>query len=189
MKEVWKPGNMLYPLPAVLVTSRNKAGQDNVCTVAWTGTVCSDPVMLSISLRKSRLSYANIMETGVFAVNLSTRELAFATDFCGVRSGRDIDKFAAVHLTKEDAEGIDCCVIGESPVNLCCRVCETRDLGSHTMIIAEVTAVMADKKYMDEHGKFDLRKADPIVYNHGVYYTLGHKIGTFGYSVKQKGRK
>lgn len=184
-KVLWRPGNMLYPLPAVLVTTRNAEGADNICTVAWTGTVCSDPVMLSISLRPSRLSYEYVKETGVFAVNLTTEKLAHAADFCGVRSGRDVDKFAHEHLTLKEAERISCGLVEESPVNLECRVTEERALGSHTMFLAEVLAVHADRQYMDERGRFDLMKARPIVYSHGEYAGIGRRIGRFGYSVKK----
>ncbi|MEE8826734.1 MAG: flavin reductase family protein [Eubacteriales bacterium] len=185
-KKEWRPGNMLYPLPAVLVTTRNKEKQDNICTVAWTGTICSDPAMLSISLRKSRLSYEYVRETGVFVVNLTTEALAHATDFCGVRSGRDIDKFEVEHLNKEEASHISCAMVAESPVNIECRVTEAKDLGSHTMFLAEVLAVHVDDRYMDEHGRFDLSLARPIVYSHGEYLAMGKKLGTFGYSVRKK---
>ncbi len=184
-KEIWKPGNMLYPLPAVLVTTRSAEGKDNICTVAWTGTICSDPVMLSISLRESRLSYTYLMETGVFAVNLTTEALVRATDFCGVRSGRDLDKFEAMHLTKRPAEKIDCCVIEESPVSIECRVTETKKLGSHTIFMAEVVSVTADDLYIDENGRFRLDKAQPIVYSHGAYCPVGKPVGRFGFSVRK----
>lgn len=186
MKQTWKPGNMLYPLPAVLITSRNKEGKDDICTVAWTGTVCSDPAMVSISLRKSRLSYEYISETGVFVINLTTERLAHAADFCGVRSGRDLDKFETEHLTKEEASDIRCSMLAESPVNLECRVTESKDLGSHTMFLADVLAVHADDAYMDAKGRFDLSLAKPIVYSHGDYFGLGKKLGHFGFSVKKK---
>lgn len=187
-KKEWRPGNMLYPLPAVLVTTRNREGKDDICTVAWAGTICSDPAMLSISLRKSRLSYAYVRETGVFVVNLTTEALAHATDFCGVRSGRDVDKFEAEHLEREEASHISCSMVAESPVNIECRVTEMKNLGSHTMFLAEVLAVHVDDRYMDENGKFDLSLARPIVYSHGEYLATGRKLGTFGYSVRKKKR-
>ena len=187
-KKEWRPGNMLYPLPAVLVTTRNREGKDDICTVAWAGTICSDPAMLSISLRKSRLSYEYVRETGVFVVNLTTEALAHATDFCGVRSGRDIDKFEAEHLEREEASHISCAMVAESPVNIECRVTEIKDLGSHTMFLAEVLAVHVDDRYMDENGKFDLSLARPIVYSHGEYLTTGKKLGTFGYRLRKKKR-
>lgn len=185
-KQSWKPGNMVYPLPAVLVTCRGKDGQDNILTIAWTGTVCSDPAMTYISVRKERHSYQMIKETGEFVINLTTRKLAKATDFCGVRSGRDVDKFEAMHLTKEEADVVNVPLIAESPVNIECKVTEVKPLGSHDMFLAKVVAVHADEAYMDEKGKFSLMAADPIAYSHGTYYTLGEKLGTFGYSVKKK---
>lgn len=185
MKQIWRPGNMLYPLPAVLITTRSAAGRDNVCTVAWTGTVCSDPAMVSISLRKSRLSYEYLTETGVFVINLTTESLVHAADFCGVRSGRELDKFQKEHLTRENAAKIPCAMIAESPVNIECRVTGAKDLGSHTMFLAEVLAVHADETYMDAAGRFDLSRARPIVYSHGEYFSLGKKLGRFGYSVKK----
>ena len=185
-KQSWKPGNMVYPLPAVLVTCRGKDGQDNILTIAWTGTVCSDPAMTYISVRKERHSYQMIKETGEFVINLPTRKLAKATDFCGVRSGRDVDKFEAMHLTKEEADVGNVPLIAESPVNIECKVTEVKPLGSHDMFLAKVVAVHADEAYMDEKGKFSLTAAEPIAYSHGIYYTLGEKLGTFGYSVKKK---
>ena len=188
-KETWRAGNMLYPLPAVLVTTRNREGRDNVCTVAWAGTVCSDPAMVSISLRPSRLSYEYLTETVVFVINLTTEALAAATDFCGVRSGRDTDKFGAMNLTLTEAEKISCGCINESPVCIECRVKDTFALGTHTMFLAEVLLVHAEKAYMDENGRFDLMKAKPIVYSHGTYYGLGKQFGSFGSSVRKKRRR
>lgn len=186
MKQIWKPGNMLYPLPAVLVSTRSKEGKDNLFTVAWTGTVCTNPPMLSISVRKSRYSYEALHTTGVFAVNLTTEALVRATDYCGVRSGRDHDKFKECSLTKEAAAKIPVSLVGESPVNIECRVVEEKELGSHVLFLAEVVAVHADAAYMDANGKFSLEKARPIVYSHGTYYALGRPCGTFGYSVKKQ---
>lgn len=185
-KEVWKPGNMVYPLPAVLVSVTDKKGKDNVFTVAWTGTVCTNPAMVYISVRPSRYSYPMIKETGEFVINLTTKNLAYATDFCGVKSGREIDKFQKCHLTKEKGQYVEAPLIKESPVNIECRVVQTIACGSHDMFLAKVLAVHADKKYMDDKGKFDLTKAKPIVYNHGEYYDLGKKIGKFGYSIAKK---
>ena len=179
---------MLYPLPAVLVTTRSADGRDNICTVAWTGTVCSDPAMVSISLRKSRLSYTYLNETGVFAINLTTVSLLRATDFCGVRSGRELDKFEAMHLTKIPASRIECCVVGEAPVSIECSVKQKMDLGSHTIFLAEVVSVLADEQYMDENGRFSLEKAQPIVYSHGCYCSVGKQLGSFGFSVKKPGK-
>lgn len=185
-KQTWKPGNMLYPLPAVLVTSKNHKGEDDVCTVAWTGTVCTDPPMVSISLRPSRKTYENIEENGSFVINLTTEALVKATDYCGVVSGRDEDKFEKCHLTKEPAEKIDCVMIGESPVNIECRVRADMPLGTHTLFLADVVAVHADEKYLDENGKFDFASIKPIVYSHGSYCAVGRELGTFGYSVRKK---
>lgn len=188
-KTSFKPGNMLYPLPAVLVTVRDKAGNDNVLTIGWTGTVCSDPAMVSISVRPERYSYHMIKETGEFVINLTTERLAFATDYCGVKSGRDVDKFKEMKLTKLPAQKVGAPLIGESPVNIECRVTQSIELGSHVMFLATVEAVAVDDAYMDEKNTFHLRKADPIVYSHGEYYTLDKMIGKFGYSVRKKAGK
>ena len=161
-KQIWKPGNMLYPLPAVMVSLRDGEGRDNILTVAWTGTVCTNPAMLYISVRPERYSYRALRERGQFVVNLTTEELAWATDYCGVTSGRDVDKFAACHLTREEAVRIDAPMIGESPVNIECRVTEVLELGSHHMFLAKVEAVQASQKYMDETGRFALERAKPI---------------------------
>ena len=188
-KQIWKPGNMLYPLPAVMVSLRDGEGRDNILTVAWTGTVCTNPAMLYISVRPERYSYRALRERGQFVVNLTTEELAWATDYCGVTSGRDVDKFAACHLTREEAVRIDAPMIGESPVNIECRVTEVLELGSHHMFLAKVEAVHASEKYMDGTGRFALEGAKPITYSHGTYYMLGRKLGTFGYSVKKKKKR
>ncbi len=185
-KQSWKPGNMLYPLPAVLVSVADKQGNRNVFTVAWTGTICSDPAMVSISVRPQRYSYHMIMETGEFVINLTTKELAFATDYCGVKSGRDIDKFKAMKLTPLPAKEVSAPLIKESPVNIECRVTQRIPLGTHDLFLAQVVAVHADEAYMDEKGKFSFARSQPLVYSHGTYYTLGKEIGTFGYSVRRK---
>lgn len=182
----FKPGNMLYPLPAVMVSVADKAGNTNIFTAAWAGTVCTNPPMLSISVRPSRLSHHMIEETGEFVVNLTTKELAYATDYCGVRSGRDVDKWKEMKLTKAESDLVKVPYIKESPVNIECRVTEIKRLGSHDMFIAEVVAVHVDEKYMDEKGGFHLSQAQPIVYSHGEYYSLGENIGRFGYSVKKE---
>lgn len=184
-KEIWKPGNMVYPIPAVLVTVADNEGNDNVLTIAWTGTICSDPAMAYVSIRPSRYSYHMIQETKEFVINLTTKELAFATDFCGVKSGRDMDKFEKMGLTREPAKYVKAPLIQESPVNIECKVVDIKPCGSHDMFIGEVLAVHADKKYMDETGRFDLSKAEPLVYSHGQYYCVGEHIGKFGYSVKK----
>nr|WP_277934333.1 flavin reductase family protein [Parablautia intestinalis] len=185
-KQRWKPGNMLYPLPAVLVTVADSKGKANIFTVAWTGTVCSDPPMVSISVRPQRYSHQMIEETGEFVINLTTRKLAFAADYCGVKSGRDRDKIKDMHLTLLPGEKVGAPLLKESPVNIECRVKQTLRLGSHDMYVASVEAVHADETYMDEKGRFVLDKAEPIAYSHGSYFTLGRKIGTFGYSVKKR---
>lgn len=185
-KQLWRPGNMLYPLPVVMISVADKAGNYNIITVAWAGTVCSDPAMVSISVRPERHSHKMLLESGEFVINLTTRELAYATDYCGVKSGRDVDKFKEMNLTPIPASVVKAPMIEESPVNIECRVTEVKKLGSHDMFLAEVVAVHADEKYMDEKNKFHLEKADPIVYSHGTYFTCGEQIGTFGYSVKKK---
>jgi flavin reductase (DIM6/NTAB) family NADH-FMN oxidoreductase RutF len=177
---------MLYPVPAVLVSCRDKQGNDNVLTIAWAGTVCSDPAMLSISVRKERHSYPMIKESGEFVVNLTTRSLLEATDYCGVKSGRDEDKFAAMHLTKGTAEKVNAPIIMESPVNIECKVKQVLELGSHDMFVAEVVNVQISEELLDENGKFHLEAADLVAYSHGEYYELGEKLGTFGFSVKKK---
>lgn len=185
-KQSWKPGNMLYPLPAVLVTVADKAGNQNVFTVAWTGTICSSPAMVSISVRPERFSYHMLAETGEFVINLTTEKLTYATDYCGVRSGRDVNKFEKLGLHTEPAEKVAAPLLAESPVNIECRVTQRIPLGSHEMFLAEVVAVHADEQYMDEKGKFELQRAKPITYSHGTYYSLGKKLGKFGYSVKKR---
>ena len=185
-KQVWKAGNMIYPLPSVMVSCRDKEGNDNIITVAWTGTICTNPAMAYISVRPERHSYNMIKETGEFVINLTTRELTYATDYCGVKSGRDVDKFKECNLTKEPAVNVNVPMIKESPVNIECKVERIDELGSHHMFVAKVLTVHADEKYMDEKGKFDLSKADLIVYSHGEYHSMGEKLGTFGYSIKKK---
>lgn len=189
MKETWKPGNMLYPLPAVMVSVTDGQGNDNIITVAWTGTICTNPPMVYISVRPSRYSYEMLKKTGEFVINLTTEELAFATDYCGVRSGRDVDKFKEAHLTKEPAQFVKAPMIKESPVSIECRVTEVKELGSHHMFLAEVLAVHAQQEYIDKNNKFQLNKAKTIVYSHGEYLGTGKSLGTFGYSVKKRKKK
>lgn len=186
MKQTWKPGNMLYPLPAVMVSVTDGEGRDNIITVAWAGTVCTNPPMVSISVRPSRYSYEMIRKTGEFVINLTTEKLAYATDYCGVRSGRDVDKFKEAKLTREKAEFVKAPMILESPVSIECRVREIKELGSHHMFIADVLAVHAEDAYMDKNNKFQLNQAHPLVYSHGEYLGIGKSFGTFGYSVKKK---
>ncbi|MCI8355522.1 MAG: flavin reductase family protein [Lachnospiraceae bacterium] len=185
-RQIWKPGNMLYPLPVVLVTCSDGKGNSNIFTVAWTGTVCSDPPMVSISVRPQRYSHSLIRDTGEFVINLTTRRLVFATDYCGVRSGRDVDKFREMKLTALPAQKVGAPLIGESPVNIECRVSQVIRLGSHDMFLANVEAVHAQEAYMDEKGRFFLDRAQPVVYSHGTYYALGKAVGSFGYSVKKQ---
>lgn len=184
-KQSWKPGNMLYPVPPVLVSCRDKEGKDNVLTVAWAGTICSDPAMLFISVRKERYSYHMIKESGEFVVNLTTKDLMKATDYCGVRSGREEDKFERMHLTKGAGEKVNVPIIMESPVNIECKVKQILELGTHDMFLAEVVNVQVSEEYMDEKGTFHLNDAELIAYSHGEYYSLGKKLGTFGCSVRK----
>lgn len=184
-KQSWKPGNMLYPVPAVLVTVADREGRPNIFTVAWTGTVCSDPPMVSISVRPERYSHRMIEETQEFVINLTTKKLVYATDYCGVKSGRDVDKIKEMHLTLLPGEKVNAPLLAQSPVNLECQVRQTLRLGTHDMYLAEVVAVHADEEYLDAKGRFSLDAADPIAYSHGGYYLLGEKLGTFGYSVKK----
>lgn len=188
-KQQWKPGNMVYPLPAVMVSCGDKEGNKNVLTAAWTGTICSDPAMVYVSVRKSRYSHHMIMETGEYVINLTTETLARATDFVGVRSGRDMDKFEAMHLTPVMGTLKYAPMIEESPVCIECIVEQVMELGTHDMFIAKVKHVYADEKYMDESGRFDLAKAKPLVYSHGQYYGVGKHIGKFGFSVEKKKKK
>lgn len=185
-KETWKAGNMLYPLPAVMVSVTDGEGNDNVLTVAWAGTVCTNPPMVSISVRPSRYSYEMIKKTGEFVINLTTKDLAYATDWCGVKTGAKVDKFKEMKLTKEKANFVNCPMIKESPVSVECKVKEIRELGSHHMFVAEILGINADEKYINENGAFDISKCDLIAYSNGNYYSLGKKIGRFGFSVQKK---
>lgn len=182
----WKSGNMLYPLPVVMVSCQRKDERPNIITVAWAGTICSDPVMVSISVRKERFSHRIIAETGEFVINLVTQDLVYATDYCGVKSGRDVDKFKMMNLTPVAINGVKAKAIGESPLSLACRVKEIKELGSHDMFIAEVVGVMVDDKYMRDDGKFELNSSKLVAYSHGEYFGLGKKLGKFGYSVKKQ---
>ncbi|MCI8831160.1 MAG: flavin reductase family protein [Lachnospiraceae bacterium] len=185
-KQTWKPGNMVYPAPAVMVSVADKAGNTDIITAAWTGNICSDPAMTYVSVRPERFSYHMIEETQCFVINLTTKGLAKATDYCGVRSGRNVNKWKETGLTPEKADHIPAPLIGESPVNIECQVVNHLDLGSHTMFIAKVLAVHVEEAYMDEKGKFDLTAAGLMAYAHGEYLELGKKIGAFGFSVKKK---
>ena len=185
-KQVWKPSTLLNPVPVVMVTCADAAGKPNIITVAWAGTVNSEPPMVSISVRKERYSYGLIKEKGQFAINLATEKLAFATDICGVRSGRDVDKFQLTGLTPTKASVIDVPIIAESPVALECVVKNVLELGSHDMFIAEVVAVQAEESLLNDKGKLVLEKAGLICYSHGKYWTLGKELGFFGFSVAKK---
>lgn len=185
---MWKPGTFVYPIPAVMVTSGDMENS-NIMTVAWTGIINTNPALVYISVRPERYSYNLIKENKEFVINLTTRDLTFATDWCGVRSGAKFDKFKEMNLTKEKANFVKCPLIKESPVSIECKVIEERDNGSHTMFLAEVLSIDADDKYIDENGAFDISKCDLIAYANGGYYTLDKKIGKFGFSVQKKQKK
>ncbi|MBR2115521.1 MAG: flavin reductase family protein [Alistipes sp.] len=185
MKQNWRAGTMISPVPAVMVSCGDIDGQKNIITIAWTGTICSEPAMCYISVRKERHSYDMIRKSGEFVINLTTRALARATDWCGVRSGRDFDKFEYCGLTAERCNNVSAPAIAESPINIECKVKQVFELGSHDMFIAEVVGVMIDDTLLDaESGKLDLSRAELLGYAHGEYYALGEKLGTFGWTVK-----
>lgn len=188
-KQNWRPGNQLYPLPVVMVSCGDTPENYNIITVAWAGTICSDPAMVSISVRPERHSYDIIKRTKEFVINLTTEDLAFATDWCGVKSGRDINKWEAMKLTPYTCKKVKAPAIAESPVSIECKVKDIIALGTHDMFIAEVVNVIADEKYLDETGKFDLAKAKPICYSHGKYHAVGDELGKFGFSVMKKNKK
>ena len=184
-KVTWKPGTFLYPLPVVMV-SCGTMEESNIITVAWTGIMNTDPAMVYISVRPTRHSYNIIKESGEFVINLTTEDLAYATDWCGVKTGAKVDKFKEMKLTKEKANFVNCPMIKESPVSVECKVKEIRELGSHHMFVAEILGINADEKYINENGAFDISKCDLIAYSNGNYYSLGKKIGRFGFSVQKK---
>ena len=184
-RQTWKPGTLVYPVPAVLITCKDDQ-KENVFTVAWTGTIGSDPAMTYISVRKERYSYDIIKNSGLFCINLTTEELAYATDYCGVKSGKNENKFKSLNLETEKASQIDVPIIKKSPVVIECKVEEIKELGSHDMFIARVIAVDVDEKYIDENGRFDMQKCKLMAYSHGHYYSLGEQLGKFGFSVKKK---
>ena len=184
-KVMWKPGTFVYPIPAVMV-SCGTMEKSNIITVAWTGTINTDPAMAYISVRPSRYSYEIIKEQKEFVINLTTKDLARATDWCGVKTGAKVDKFKEMNLHKEKANFVKCPMIKESPVSIECRVKEIKELGSHHMFIAEVLAIHADDKYIDEKGAFDISKCDLVAYANGGYYALAKKVGKFGFSVQKK---
>ena len=188
-KVTWKSGTFIYPLPAVMV-SCGTMEESNIITVAWTGIINTDPAMCYISVRPTRHSYEMIKKIGEFVINLTTKDLAYATDWCGVKTGAKVDKFKEMKLTKEKANFVNCPMIKESPVSVECKVKEIRELGSHHMFVAEILGINADEKYINENGAFDISKCDLIAYANGGYYPLGKKIGKFGFSVqKRKSRK
>lgn len=189
LKEAWKPGNLLYPVPAVMVSCQRPGETPNIITVAWAGTICSDPAMVSVSVRKQRHSYGILKDAGEFAVNLVTKDLVYAADYCGVKSGRDVDKFKELKLTPLPSSRIQAPGIEESPVNLECRVCQVMELGSHDLFLAQVVGVTVDSEWMDEKGVFHLNDAGLVAYSHGEYFLLGEKLGKFGYSVQKKGKR
>lgn len=185
-KQTWKPGNMLNPVPAVMVSMADQNGKANIITVAWAGTVCTNPPMVSISVRPERYSYHILEETGEFVINLTTEKLVKACDYCGVTSGRDVDKFAQMKLTPLPMEHVKAPGIAECPVNMECHIVEKKLLGSHTMFLAEVVGVTVEDSYMDESGKFHLNETGLVMYSHGEYFQMGPKLGSFGYSIRKR---
>lgn len=189
-KVSFKPGTMIYPLPAVMVSCGETPEEYNIITIGWVGTICSEPPMCYISIRKSRLSHEIISKTKSFVINLTTKELAKATDWCGVKSGRDFDKFKEMKLTPIKASVVNAPIIIESPLNIECEVVEIKELGSHDMFIAKVVNINADEKLINpKTNSFELEKANLLTYSHGKYYTIGEKLGFFGYSVQKKKKK
>ena len=184
-KVIWKPGTFIYPIPAVMVTC-GTIEKSNIITVAWTGILNTNPAMCYISVRKERYSHDIIKENGEFVISLTTENLSYATDWCGVKSGKNVDKFKEMKLTKEKANFVKAPLIKESPVSVECKVKEIVPLGSHDMFVAEVLSIDVDEKYIDEKGAFDISKCDLIAYSNGHYYCLGKKIGKFGFSVRKK---
>lgn len=184
-KTNWKSGTFIYPIPAVMVSSGTME-KSNIITVAWTGILNTNPAMCYISMRPERHSYNIIKESGEFVINLTTQQLAYATDWCGVKSGKNVDKFKEMKLTKEEGKFVKAPLIKESPISIECKVKEIIPLGSHDMFMAEVLSIDVEEKYIDENGAFDISKCDLIAYANGGYYPLGDKIGKFGYSVQKK---
>jgi len=184
-KVIWKPGTFVYPIPAVMVSCGNME-VSNIITIAWTGIINTDPAMVYISVRPGRHSYEIIKNSGEFVINLTNEDLAYATDWCGVKSGKNVDKFKEMNLTKENGNFVKCPLIKESPVSVECQVVEIKELGSHNMIIGKVLSIDADEQYIDETGKFDISKCNLISYSNGNYYSTGKKLGKFGFSVEKK---
>jgi flavin reductase (DIM6/NTAB) family NADH-FMN oxidoreductase RutF len=187
MKKIaWKPGTMINPLPAVLISCGSDENEYNIITIAWTGTLCTNPPMCYASIRPGRHSYEIIKKNGEFVINLATEKLAFAVDWCGVKTGKEVNKFKEMKLTPVKAQKVKAPLILESPINIECIVKEIKPLGSHDMFISEVLAVNADEQFFDESGRFSLEKANLIAYSHGYYFLHGKRIGKFGYSVMKK---
>ena len=187
-KIIWKPGTFLYPIPAVMV-SCGTMEKSNIITIAWTGIINTNPAIVYISVRPNRFSYELIKKQGEFVINLTNKDLVYATDWCGVKSGSEFDKFKEMNLTKENGKFVKCPLIKESPVSVECKVKEIKELGSHNMIIADVLSIDADEKYIDENGAFDINKCDLIAYSNGKYYSLGKQIGKFGFSDQKKKKR
>lgn len=186
MRENWQSGNMLYPLPAVMVSCKKENEKPNIITLAWAGTICSEPPMVSISVRPHRYSYRIIKDTGEFVINLVNKDLTFAMDWCGVKSGKDFDKFKEMGLSAVPSTHVMAPTIGESPLALECRVKDIVPLGSHDMFISDILGVSIDPKYMGESGKYNLNDTGLVAYSHGEYFLLGEKLGKFGFSVRKK---
>jgi len=187
-RTIWKPGTFIYPLPVVMVSCGDME-HSNIITVAWTGIINTNPAMCYISIRPERYSYNLIKNSKEFVINLTNKELVYATDWCGVKSGANVDKFKEMHLYKEKAKNVKCPIIKQSPVAIECKVKEIRELGSHHMFISEILSIDADEKYIDENGTFDISKCNLITYANGKYFSLGKTIGKFGYSVKKNKRR
>ena len=187
-KVIWKPGCFVYPIPAVMV-SCGTVENSNIITVAWTGILNTNPAMVYISVRPTRYSYKLIKQQGEFVINLTNEKLVYATDWCGIKTGEKFDKFKEMNLHKEKAKFVKCPLIKESPVSIECKVKEIKELGSHHLFIAEVLSIDADDKYINEKGAFDISKCNLIAYANGNYYSLGKKLGKFGFSVQKNKRK
>lgn len=184
-KQIWKPGTVLYPVPVVMVSCGDMKHK-NIFTAAWTGTINTNPPMTYVSIRPERHSHALIQQSGEFVINLVTKDLAYACDYCGVKSGRNVDKFAQLHLTAKQGEKVAAPIILESPINIECKVVQVQHLGSHDLFLAEVVSVSVSDEYFDKSGKFHFNRSHPICYSHGGYFTLGEQVGSFGYSVRKQ---
>lgn len=187
-KKIWKSGTFIYPIPAVMVSCGDMENS-NIITVAWTGILNTNPAKVYISVRPERYSYNIIKEKKEFVINLTNKDLAYATDWCGVKTGAKVDKFKKMHLTKEECQFVSAPAIKESPVSIECKVTDIKEFGSHHMFIADVMSIDADEKYINEKGSFDISKCNLIAYANGGYYELGRKIGKFGFSVEKKKKK